>query len=122
MVFSVALRGREHCIAAELSGALAPALRASTGGGDKSHILTPDYEAYFQYTGNKPSPSDWSEWRVRRLMPVECERLPGMPDHYTQVPYRSKHAAEAPRYKASCNSMAVPGVGWLGRSLIQQIG
>src|SRR3546814_5930867 len=90
MVFSVALRGREHGIAAELGGALAPALRASTGGGDKSHILTPDYEAYFQYTGNKPSPSDWSEWRVRRLMPVECEGLPGMPDPYTQVPYRDR--------------------------------
>src|SRR3546814_1056323 len=72
------------CSSDLLGGALAPALRASTGGGDKSHILTPDYEAYFQYTGNKPSPSDWSEWRVRRLMPVECERLQGMPDHYTQ--------------------------------------
>src|SRR3546814_18594528 len=91
----------------------------STGGGDKSHILTPDYEAYFQYTGNKPSPSDWSEWRVRRLMPVECERLQGMPDHYTQVPYRSKHAADAPRYKAIGNSMAVPCVAWLGQRLIQ---
>lgn len=119
MVLSVALRGRDHGIAAELGGTVAPALRASTGGGDKSHVLTPDYEACFQYTGRKPSPSDWSQWRVRRLMPVECERLQGMPDDYTQVPYRGKPAADAPRYKAIGNSMAVPCVAWLGQRLIQ---
>lgn len=121
MVLSVALCGRDQGIAAELGGALAPALRASSGGGDKSHILTPDDEAYFQYTGNKPSASDWSEWRVRRLMPVECERLQGMPDHYTQVPYRGKLAADTPRYKAIGNSMAVPCVAWLGQRLTQHL-
>ncbi len=121
MVLSVALCGRDQGIAAELGGALAPALRASSGGGDKSHILTPDDEAYFPYTGNKPSASDWSEWRVRRLMPVECERLQGMPDHYTQVPYRGKLAADTPRYKAIGNSMAVPCVAWLGQRLTQHL-
>jgi len=36
-------------------------------------------------------------WGVRRLMPVECERLQGLPDGYTDVPYRNKnHAADAP--------------------------
>ncbi len=121
VVLSVALRGRDHGIAAELGGTVAPALRASSGGGDKSHVLAPNYEACFQYTGNGPSASDWSQWRVRRLMPIECERVQGMPDDYTLVPYRGKPATDTPRYKAIGNSMAVPCVVWLGQRLMQHL-
>ncbi|MCC4607813.1 DNA cytosine methyltransferase [Xanthomonas campestris pv. zinniae] len=56
-------------------------------------------------------------WRVRRLMPRECERLQGMPDDHTLVLYRGKLAADAPRYRAIGNSMAVPCVAWLGARL-----
>jgi len=51
---------------------------------------------------------------VRRLMPVECERLQGFPDGYTAVLHRSKPAADAPRYKAIGNSWAIPPVRWIG--------
>lgn len=44
---------------------------------------------------------------VRRLLPVECERLQHFPDGWTQVPYRGKPAADGPRYKALGNSWAV---------------
>ena len=54
---------------------------------------------------------------VRRLTPVECERLQGFPDDYTLIPYRSKIAADGPRYKALGNSMAVPVMGWIGRRI-----
>jgi DNA (cytosine-5)-methyltransferase 1 len=47
-------------------------------------------------------------------MPLECERLQGMPDNYTLVPYRGKPAADGPRYRAIGNSMAVPCVSWIG--------
>ena len=50
---------------------------------------------------------------VRRLMPVECERLQGLPDGYTAIPYRGKPAADGPRYKAIGNSMAVTVVQWI---------
>jgi len=117
MVLSVALCGRTEGLAAELGGNLSPALRASSGGSDKGHVLLPDYEAHFGYDRSIPSVGDWSQWRVRRLMPLECERLQGMPDNYTLVPYRGKLAADAPRYKAIGNSMAVPCVAWLGQRL-----
>lgn len=55
--------------------------------------------------------------RVRRLMPVECERLQGFPDGHTSVPYRGKPAADGPRYKAIGNSMAVPCMQWIGRRI-----
>lgn len=54
---------------------------------------------------------------VRRLMPLECERLQGFPDNYTKIPYRGKPAEECPdgpRYKAIGNSMAVPVMRWIG--------
>lgn len=55
-----------------------------------------------------------SDWRVRRLMPVECERLQAFPDDYTAIPYRGKAAADGPRYKALGNSMAVNVMRWIG--------
>ena len=51
---------------------------------------------------------------VRRLTPVECERLQGFPDGHTDVPYRGKPASDGPRYKAIGNSMAVPCMAFIG--------
>lgn len=57
--------------------------------------------------------------RVRRLTPRECERLQGFPDDYTEIVYRGKPAADAPRYRALGNSMAVPVVRWIGERIAQ---
>ena len=54
---------------------------------------------------------------VRRLTPMECERLQGLPDGHTNVSYRNKPAADGPRYKAIGNSMAVPVMQWIGRRI-----
>jgi DNA (cytosine-5)-methyltransferase 1 len=55
--------------------------------------------------------------RVRRLTPVECERLQGFPDGYTDIPWKGKPAPDGPRYKALGNSMAVPCMAWIGRRI-----
>ncbi|EPC8601131.1 Dam family site-specific DNA-(adenine-N6)-methyltransferase [Escherichia coli] len=77
--------------------------------------------------------------RMRRLTPVECERLQGFPDGHTLIPtgkrkkvtsdelaYFRNHypdlseeeaamlAADGPRYKAIGNSMAIPVMRWIG--------
>jgi DNA (cytosine-5)-methyltransferase 1 len=55
--------------------------------------------------------------QVRRLTPVECERLQGFPDNYTSIPWRGKpvdNCPDGPRYKALGNSWAVPVVRWIG--------
>tara|TARA_R110000772_G_C13256915_1_gene435013 strand:- start:70 stop:378 length:309 start_codon:yes stop_codon:yes gene_type:complete len=55
---------------------------------------------------------------VRRLTPVECERLQGFPDNYTNIPWRKKpESPDGPRYKALGNSWAVPVVAWIGRRI-----
>jgi len=48
---------------------------------------------------------------VRRLTPVECERLQGFPDNYTNI---KENCPDGPRYKAMGNSMAVPVMKWIG--------
>nr|DAX00035.1 MAG TPA: Cytosine specific methyltransferase [Bacteriophage sp.] len=58
-------------------------------------------------------------WIVRRLTPVECERLQGYPDDYTNIgdwtdSKGKKHKyADSPRYKALGNSIALPQWFWL---------
>ena len=54
---------------------------------------------------------------VRRLTPIECERLQGFPDGWTAIPWKGKSAGECPagpRYKALGNSMACNVMRWLG--------
>jgi DNA (cytosine-5)-methyltransferase 1 len=117
---AVALRGREGGATAELGGDISNAIRASTGGSDKAHILTQ---------------------AVRRLTPRECERLQGFPDNYTRIPvrhYAAKHitrlrptdmwepangggwylmAADGSRYMVLGNSMAVPVMHRIGERI-----
>lgn len=68
----------------------------------------------------KGAPSVADGYTVRRLTPRECERLQGMPDDHTLVPYRGKPAEECPdtpRYKAIGNSMAVNVMRWIGERI-----
>jgi DNA (cytosine-5)-methyltransferase 1 len=59
-----------------------------------------------------------SSMQVRRLTPVECERLQGFPDNYTNIPWRkSAESPDGPRYKALGNSMAVPVMRWIGERI-----
>lgn len=174
---TVALRGRDGGGTAEIGGDTATALRASTGGGDKPHILTvhgtqdPDISEHVSHTlgrnsgqenalegsrvlqqtlhsveeirrsaGIKDSAEEEVQslrearsrqgamrealygsqevrLAVRRLLPVECERLQGFPDNWTAIPWRGKPAEQCPdgpRYKAIGNSMAVPCMRWIG--------
>jgi DNA (cytosine-5)-methyltransferase 1 len=60
-----------------------------------------------------------SSMAVRRLTPVECERLQGFPDSYTDIKSKNKPTPDGPRYKALGNSMAVPVMAWIGARIQQ---
>jgi DNA (cytosine-5)-methyltransferase 1 len=58
--------------------------------------------------------------KIRRLTPIECERLQGFPDNYTQIPYRGKPKEEAPvskRYEAVGRAMSINVMEWLGKRI-----
>lgn len=112
---AVSLRGREGGATAELGGEIMPSLRTGGGGGDKPHALT--------------------DMQVRRLLPVECERLQGFPDNFTRLPMSKRNrkaeqdelsafaaltgqddikwSKDGPRYKAIGNSMCVNVMRWI---------
>ena len=96
-----------------------------------------------QSKGHEPLVLPETASSVRRLTPMECERLQGFPDGYTKIVVktlkqkpRTKHfknnpdlyrenadgtwsvyVADGPRYKALGNSWAVPCVQWIGRRM-----
>ncbi len=71
-------------------------------------------------SGTNLTPAVMHGVSVRRLMPVECERLQGFPDSHTLISWRGKEATECPdgpRYRAIGNSMAVPVMRWIGERI-----
>jgi DNA (cytosine-5)-methyltransferase 1 len=71
-------------------------------------------------SGTNRTPSAHIAMQVRRLTPVECERLQGFPDGYTNIPWRKNpESPDGPRYKALGNSMAVPVMAWIGKRIKQ---
>lgn len=62
-------------------------------------------------------PTIWQGGMVRRLTPLECERLQGFPDGYTLVPHKGKPLSDSARYRGLGNSIAVPVLRWIGERI-----
>ena len=89
-------------------------------GGDATEDMSPTLRAGGHTNSHANAgapPAVATAMAVRRLTPIECERLQGFPDGHTDVPYRGKPAADGPRYKAIGNSMAVPCMAWIGERI-----
>ncbi|ECI4179063.1 Dam family site-specific DNA-(adenine-N6)-methyltransferase [Salmonella enterica subsp. diarizonae] len=102
--YTIAIRGREEGSTVEVRN-----------DGTANALLTPDGGR----AGMGVGAVGWG-MQVRRLTPVECERLQGFPDNHTLISWRGKDAADCPdgpRYKAIGNSMAVPVMRWIGERI-----
>lgn len=85
-----------------------------TGGAESCKDVTAALSA--QHAGGDSAPHVATVSQVRRLTPVECERLQGLPDGHTKIPWRGKPAEECPdgpRYKGIGNGQTVPVMLWL---------
>lgn len=103
----LALRGRETGSQIEVGDEVANALRGASGGGSRALALIVAW-------------ADVIQARVRRLTPRECERLQGLPDDHTRIPWRGRPAElcpDGPRYKTIGNGLAITDVRWLGMRL-----
>lgn len=139
-VYTLAIRGRgdshdlEHRKDGTANAILTPnGGRGGIGVGAVAYNITPsqsnkDYNARpsqrsqaITTDGNRPSARGGDviaeAFAVRRLTPLECERLQGMPDNYSLITYRGKPIADGPRYKMIGNSWAVPVVRWIGERI-----
>ena len=96
-------------------------IRSGCAGGGKGY-LGQDDKSFTLSTNNDQYML--SEAKVRRLTPLECERLQGFPDNYTRIPYRGKSEEDCPhqpRYKAIGNSWCVPCVRWIGERIQKEL-
>ena len=92
-----------------------------TTGGQPSREINPCLRADVNAGDGAPCVATGST--VRRLTPIECERLMGFPDNWTRIPWRGKPAEDCPdgpRYKACGNSMGVNVMRWIG-TRIQEV-
>ena len=55
-------------------------------------------------------------YAVRRLTPVECERLQDLPDNYTLIDHKS--CSDSARYRALGNGMAQCVPNWILQRLV----
>ncbi|EAS0547132.1 Dam family site-specific DNA-(adenine-N6)-methyltransferase [Salmonella enterica] len=102
--YTIAIRGREEGSTVEVRN-----------DGTANALLTPNSGR----AGIGVGAVGWG-MQVRRLTPVECERLQGFPDNHTLIGWRGKDTADCPdgpRYKAIGNSMAVPVMRWIGERI-----
>ncbi|ECU0388880.1 Dam family site-specific DNA-(adenine-N6)-methyltransferase [Salmonella enterica] len=106
--YTIAIRGREEDSTVEVRN-----------DGTANALLTPNGGR----AGIGVGAVGWG-MQVRRLTPVECERLQGFPDNHTLISWRGKDAADCPdgqRYKAIGNSMAVPVMRWIGERIAEAL-
>lgn len=110
------LLGTGHDASEDGTGRGVPLVFNWQSGGSRD-VLSPR-STHTDALGACQTPAVMTRSTVRRLLPIECERLQGFPDDYTAVQYRGKTAADGPRYQALGNSMAVNVMGWIGRKLL----
>ncbi|ECJ3227579.1 Dam family site-specific DNA-(adenine-N6)-methyltransferase [Salmonella enterica] len=106
--YTIAIRGREEGSTVEVRN-----------DGTANALLTPNGGR----AGMGVGAVGWG-MQVRRLTPVECERLQGFPDNHTLISWRGKDAADCPdgqRYKAIGNSMAIPVMRWIGERIAEAL-
>jgi len=87
---------------------------ATTQHGNIAGSLTARHDSSLNYMSGVQQ-----QLSVRRLTPVECERLQGFPDGYTDIKPGGRPTPDGPRYKALGNSMAVPVMRWIGERIKQ---
>mgnify|MGYP002771053112 CR=1 FL=1 len=135
----VALDMTHACDVIRECGEQVPALQARMGTGGNQVPLTYQMNGFGDYRAAEVASSckqrDFKDGTdlaithmvVRRLTPMECERLQGFPDHWTDIgewtdEKGKKHKnADSPRYKALGNSIALPFWDWMLRRMAQYL-
>lgn len=135
----VALDMTHACDVIRECGEQAPSLQARMGTGENQVPLTYQMNGFGDYRAAEVASSckqrDFKDSTdlaithmvVRRLTPMECERLQGFPDHWTDIgewmdEKGKKHKdADSPRYKALGNSIAMPFWDWMLRRMARYL-
>jgi len=115
-------------------GGPSPTLLAAGDTSDNfPHVAQPIYSFDTQFGSNanvftdlsptlkasQQSPSVTEQYAVRRLTPLECERLMGWPNDHTRYTDTGKEQADSHRYRQCGNGVASPVAAWIGTHLVR---
>ncbi len=103
-----AATGQSH---AEILKGLSPTLNCCC---EQPYVTCPDGDG-FSGGGDEPM-------AVRRLTPLECERLQGFPDHWTEKGHDGRQVSDSRRYQMLGNSIAVPCAAYIMQGICQALG
>jgi DNA (cytosine-5)-methyltransferase 1 len=101
--------------------AYAVRMREGCEGGGKGPLVQEEVSGTLA-TGNDQTIFEGG-YVVRRLTPLECERLQGFPDGWTDIGEwvdekgKTRKTTDGARYKALGNSFAVPVIRWIGERI-----
>lgn len=135
VALAFALRGREGGAAPEVSGDRTNALRGAGGGSSRDYVAFAENSraelrleggdgqvtGALSTGGGKPgqgTPAIATPYAVRRLTPVECERLQGFPDDHTRYDADGSEIADTHRYRMCGNAVTVNVIEWIGRRIL----
>jgi len=105
-----------------LTETLAITERAGKPGGGKGILLTKEASPTLQTGGGQRiAQPTGTTYTVRRLTPIECERLMGWPDNHTKYDKDDKELSDAARYKMCGNGIASPVAQWLGENIVEAL-
>ena len=125
--YAVSLRGRDVGNVPEVEEGVAPSIRQGEGGSGNPMVL--------EVAGTLHGGSGDRGWQngtdaaaggfvmpaegmmVRRITPLEAERLQGFPDDWTLVPWKGRMMADGPRYRMLGNAWAVNVARWVGERI-----
>ena len=119
---------RNMVLGADISGTL----QAKENGGYSLNYINP---VLVNTTANALTTDAWADrngeearltavavgMAVRRLMPIETERLQGLPDDWTRYDADGKELSDSARYRLVGNSVAVPVVAWIARRMANAV-
>lgn len=108
---------RNMVLGADISGTL----QAKENGGYSLNYINPVLVNTTAESGGGRLTAVAVGMAVRRLMPIETERLQGLPDDWTRYDADGKELSDSARYRLVGNSVAVPVVAWIARRMANAV-
>ena len=110
-------------------GGVVPTLNLGDNTGDTRATVLISFDTQFGSNANtfedqsptlkaSQQPPSFTGSTVRRLTPMECERLQGFPDSWTKFDAEGNEITDGHRYKQMGNAVAVPVVEWIVKRLV----
>jgi site-specific DNA-cytosine methylase len=113
----LSISGKRVGLDGDRSGLFLQAIRIVNGRGFKEDVSY-TLNTVDRHAVAVPFVSSGFEYAVRRLTPLECERLQGFPDGWTEFGHDGKLISDTQRYMALGNSVAIPCVQYILSDLV----